>query len=194
VRNENKAAYLRELFKDHSANLEFVIVGDITAPGAFDEAVKGVSGIIHSASPLSNGEPSVDPNILIQPAVHGNVGILKSGAQNSSTVERVVITSSVTAQLDLTKQLPFAFAEVRSTIQFVNASDRRCIGYLERSRSQGGGGIWKECPEFRKIRRIQDARRARRLAVDQRTKPSIRSCDYPSIFPLGSTYGFRSRW
>lgn len=133
VRNENKSAYLRELFKDHSENLEFAIIEDITVPGAFDEAVKGVNGIIHSASPLvlSNGDALVDPNVLIGPAVHGTVGILKSGAQNSSTVERVVITSSVTAQLDLTKQLPFAFAEVSSTIQFFNASDRGWIGHLE---------------------------------------------------------------
>jgi nucleoside-diphosphate-sugar epimerase len=89
-----------------------VIVEDITTPGAFDEAVKGVTGIMHSASPLSGNDPSIDPKALIEPAVNGTVGILKS-AQKAPSVERVVITSSVTALWDRTKQLPFVYTEVR---------------------------------------------------------------------------------
>jgi len=110
VRNESKAIYLRDAFKTYSDKLELVIVEDITIPGAFDEAVKGVTGIIHSASPLSGNDPLIDPKALIEPAVNGTVGILNS-AQKSPSVERVVVTSSVTALWDRTKQLPFVYTE-----------------------------------------------------------------------------------
>lgn len=110
VRSESKAAYLRNLFKDHSENLEFVIIEDIATPGAFDEAIKGINGIIHTASPTSGLTPDIDAKAVIEPAVQGTVGILKS-AQNSS-VERVVITSSVVAQMDLSKSNPVTYTEV----------------------------------------------------------------------------------
>ena len=35
-----------------SSHLTFAIIPDMSVPGAFDEAAKGVSGIIHSASPF----------------------------------------------------------------------------------------------------------------------------------------------
>lgn len=45
---------------------------------AFDEAVKGVDGIVHTASPLSYSFN--DPNEAIGPAVNGTLGVLKSAA------------------------------------------------------------------------------------------------------------------
>ncbi|KAF9231200.1 hypothetical protein BU15DRAFT_56475, partial [Melanogaster broomeanus] len=66
--------------------------------GAFDEAVKGVDAIEHTASPFHLN--AVDPDELIIPAVNGTVGMLKSVLKDESTkVKRVVITSSGAAVL-----------------------------------------------------------------------------------------------
>ena len=40
-----------------SSQLSFIVVPDITVPGAFDDAVKGVSYIVHIASPIPSHEP-----------------------------------------------------------------------------------------------------------------------------------------
>lgn len=54
VRSEQKTTHLRKIFKKEvdEGRLELVIVADITQPGAFDEVVKGVDGIAHTASPF----------------------------------------------------------------------------------------------------------------------------------------------
>lgn len=54
VRSESKGTHLLNLFKDEVLNgkFELVIVPDITAYGAFDDAVKGVDAIEHTASPF----------------------------------------------------------------------------------------------------------------------------------------------
>jgi nucleoside-diphosphate-sugar epimerase len=113
VRSEAKANYLRDLFKDHANKLEFTFVKDVTIPGVFDEAVKDVDGIIHSASPLTNSDPTIDPQELIAPAVQGSVGMLKS-AKNSPSVKRVVITSSASTLASVVSPppAPYEFTEV----------------------------------------------------------------------------------
>jgi uncharacterized protein YbjT (DUF2867 family) len=51
VRSRQKADFLRHLFKEHERHLEFTVVEVFTVPGAFDHAVKGISGVIHCGSP-----------------------------------------------------------------------------------------------------------------------------------------------
>ncbi|KAK9260647.1 hypothetical protein V1519DRAFT_492466 [Lipomyces tetrasporus] len=76
-------------------NLDFVIVPDITALGAFDGALHDATYIEHIASPLPN--PTGDPeNDIIIPAVQGTTSIL-SPALKIESVRRVVITSSAVA-------------------------------------------------------------------------------------------------
>ncbi|KAE9383213.1 hypothetical protein BT96DRAFT_968643 [Gymnopus androsaceus JB14] len=76
--------------------------------GAFDEAVKGVGAIEHTASPVHfNAE---DPEEIIVPAVNGTIGVLKSALAVSS-VQRIVITSSCAAVLSLLPE-PKRFSEV----------------------------------------------------------------------------------
>ena len=61
--------------------------------GAFDEAVKGVDAIVHTASPVTDkGE---DPTQLIVPAVQGTVGILASALKHGPSVKRIVVTASI---------------------------------------------------------------------------------------------------
>ncbi|KAG8892731.1 methylglyoxal reductase (NADPH-dependent) gre2, partial [Tulasnella sp. 403] len=71
----------------------YVIVRDIETPGAFDEAVRGVDAVIHTASPVT--VDAEDPQDLIGPAVSGTTGILQSIKKYAPNVRRVVITSSV---------------------------------------------------------------------------------------------------
>lgn len=64
--------------------------------GAFDDAVKGVDAIAHTASPFHFNVK--DPQELIVPAVAGTGSILQSALKFANdTVKRVVITSSTAA-------------------------------------------------------------------------------------------------
>jgi nucleoside-diphosphate-sugar epimerase len=103
VRSQSKAAAImgrpRIAALAGAADLSFVIVPDITLPGAYDHAMEGVTHVIHIASPLATGSmtPDQDPDAhFIQPAVHGTLGLLES-ANMCGTVRRVVITSSISA-------------------------------------------------------------------------------------------------
>ncbi|KAJ3573251.1 hypothetical protein NP233_g2544 [Leucocoprinus birnbaumii] len=129
VRSASKGKYLTEYFGKRgfgTDKLEIVIVEDITKPGAFDEAVKGVDAIEHTASPVV---PEVkDPQgaflyqkdaltidlehaaDLIKPAVQGTVGILQSALDHGSGIRRIVITSSGAAIL-VRPTVPTLFSE-----------------------------------------------------------------------------------
>jgi nucleoside-diphosphate-sugar epimerase len=103
VRSNAKAERLRNNptlseVKDH---LDFVVVPDILANGAFDEAVQGVKYIVHLASPLASGfkaDDDLDVK-LIQPAVKGTLAVLEA-AKKEPGIKRIVITSSVVALAD----------------------------------------------------------------------------------------------
>ncbi|KAJ3526557.1 hypothetical protein NMY22_g10117 [Coprinellus aureogranulatus] len=92
VRSAEKGRHLEEYFKKYEGKLELVVVPDITVEGAFDEAVKGVEGIEHMASPFIMGLE--DPEDYIRPAIDGTLGILNSALKHSTSLKRVVITSS----------------------------------------------------------------------------------------------------
>ncbi|KAJ7438936.1 hypothetical protein B0H11DRAFT_2103455 [Mycena galericulata] len=100
VRSEDKAAPLREIFRSYGDKLELVVVPDITEDGAFDEAVKGVDAIEHTASPFHLREDS-KPDDFIVPAIKGTVGILLSALKYGKSVKRIVITSSCAAVLEV---------------------------------------------------------------------------------------------
>ncbi|TVY81218.1 Aldehyde reductase [Lachnellula suecica] len=72
---------------------EVATVGDMSEEGVFDEAVKGVSAVVHVASILTF-DP--DPNKVIPQVLAGMKGILNSAA-NEPSVKRFVATSSSTA-------------------------------------------------------------------------------------------------
>ncbi|KAF8704383.1 hypothetical protein AX14_014042 [Amanita brunnescens Koide BX004] len=92
VRSKEKAAFLIEMFKSYGDKFELVVVEDITKEGAFDEAVKGVDAIEHTASPFHFDAD--DPQELIDPAVNGTIGILKSAQKNAPEVKRIIILAS----------------------------------------------------------------------------------------------------
>ncbi|KAG8951133.1 methylglyoxal reductase (NADPH-dependent) gre2 [Tulasnella sp. 424] len=93
VRSESKGDYLKDLFKDFGEKFSYVIVKDIDKEGAFDEAVVGVDAVEHTASPVTFF--AEEPRAIIEPAIHGTVGILESIKKYAPTVKRVVLTSSI---------------------------------------------------------------------------------------------------
>ncbi|KAJ7088136.1 hypothetical protein C8R44DRAFT_819529, partial [Mycena epipterygia] len=93
VRSADKGKHLTRLFEQYGDKFELAVVPDITEEGAFDEAVKGMTAILHTASPFNY--KSDDPRAYIDPAVKGTVGMLQSAAKNGPSVKRIVVTSSV---------------------------------------------------------------------------------------------------
>jgi nucleoside-diphosphate-sugar epimerase len=59
VRSLSKGAFLKEKFAEYGERLELVVVKDITKDDAFDDAVKGVDVIAHTASPCHYN--AIDP-------------------------------------------------------------------------------------------------------------------------------------
>lgn len=75
--------------------MEYIIVPDITVPGAYDDAVKGVKYIVHVASPFASPDllESEYESSYIQPAIKGSIGMLESAAKVGG-IQRIVITGS----------------------------------------------------------------------------------------------------
>ncbi|KAK9364860.1 hypothetical protein V1509DRAFT_634943 [Lipomyces kononenkoae] len=101
VRSQSKADYLKSLYPS-DAKLSFAIVEDIAAPKAFDEAVKGVDVIVHTASPFHFRvtDPVKD---LLDPAIKGTTSILHAAKNFAPQVKRIVITSSFAAIIDASR-------------------------------------------------------------------------------------------
>lgn len=107
VRSEAKASRLMsrlslKVTSKQRQRVTFTIVPDITAEGAYDGAMDGVTQVIHVASPLVTGsqKPPIDSQLaedfFIGPAVRGTRSLLEA-AESCGTVRRVVITSSIVA-------------------------------------------------------------------------------------------------
>ncbi|KAH6609947.1 hypothetical protein Trco_003293 [Trichoderma cornu-damae] len=108
VRSANKAnkvlnaPSVKELKLSEEA-LSFVVVPDMTVAGAFNEAVRGATYVIHCASPIPSfgGEaptPEQYEKFFVQAARQATVGLLES-SRSSGTVRRVVVTSSTVANI-----------------------------------------------------------------------------------------------
>ncbi|KAM0513622.1 hypothetical protein ACHAPE_007672 [Trichoderma viride] len=84
-------------------SLSFIVVEDVAAPGAFDEAVKGATYVIHCASPipLLGREPTTPDKFdeyFVQASRNSVIGLLES-IRKVGTVRRIVITSSNVANI-----------------------------------------------------------------------------------------------
>ncbi|KAI5993189.1 hypothetical protein EDC04DRAFT_2910899 [Pisolithus marmoratus] len=95
VRSAKKAEHVQKQFAEYGDKLEVVVVEDFTKEGAFDEVVKDVDAIAHTASPFHLNAQR--PEELIEPAVKGTMGVLQSALKYGTSVKRVVTTSSVGA-------------------------------------------------------------------------------------------------
>ncbi|KAK0762811.1 hypothetical protein N5P37_005629 [Trichoderma harzianum] len=90
-----------------SEQLSFVSVPDMSAPGAFDDAIQGVKYVIHLAAPIPSwGEGEQNSSVLekqfISACERGAIEILEAAATKShGTVKRVVMTSTTGAILPI---------------------------------------------------------------------------------------------
>ncbi|XP_031488733.1 tetraketide alpha-pyrone reductase 2 [Nymphaea colorata] len=74
-----------------------LVKADLMEEGSFDEAVDGVEGVFHTASPVL---VPYDRNIqesLLDPCIKGTVNVLKSCSRSKCSIKRVVLTSSCSA-------------------------------------------------------------------------------------------------
>ncbi|PNP55824.1 hypothetical protein THARTR1_04044 [Trichoderma harzianum] len=107
VRSESKAKKVLnspsiKALNPSQEKLSVAVVADMEAPGAFDEAVKGATYVIHCASPIPTfgGEAPPTPEeydqFFVQAARRSTIGLLES-SRKAGTIKRVVITSSIVA-------------------------------------------------------------------------------------------------
>ena len=107
LRSRAKADAWLEAYPQYAKQLDFALVPDISAPGAFDEAIKGADYVAHTASPfflegMKSAEKdmlSVPPSITLlgQPAdalrsvaslplrAHCRCSVLRRASRQSST-------------------------------------------------------------------------------------------------------------
>ncbi|KAK1987294.1 hypothetical protein LZ30DRAFT_646290 [Colletotrichum cereale] len=102
VRSSEKASLLATVH-GNNPSLTAAIVPDITATGAFDEALKGCTGVLHLASPFGTSYENFEAELL-RPSIRGTQTICQS-ATATPTVKRVVVTSSFAAVYDASKGL-----------------------------------------------------------------------------------------
>ncbi|MCJ1324944.1 hypothetical protein MMC10_001606 [Thelotrema lepadinum] len=106
VRSQNKAESILSNTNIKALNaknkLSFVQVPDILVKGAYDEALKEVDYVIHLASPIP--VPGSDPGMILESTVKGTSNLLH-GALKTSSLKRVVITSSIVANLAFPPQM-----------------------------------------------------------------------------------------
>ncbi|KDQ17916.1 hypothetical protein BOTBODRAFT_171618 [Botryobasidium botryosum FD-172 SS1] len=125
VRSAPKGDYLAKLFESYGDAFSYVIVADMTVEGAFDEAVKGIHGVVHLASPISVA--AVDPDEIIKPAVKGVVNVLQSIKQFGTLVKRVVFTSSVAALLEPKSETPATYTEADWNTSFLEETKAKGV-------------------------------------------------------------------
>ena len=89
-----KYKFLEDIAGELSGTLD-IYEADLLIPGAYDEAARGCTGVMHIASPftLRFKDPVKE---LIEPAIKGTENVLQA-ASASGTVKKVVLTSSVVA-------------------------------------------------------------------------------------------------
>ena len=92
--NEQKIVHLKESAANSKGSIKF-FKSDLLTPGSYKEAMEGCELIYHTASPFITNVKNPQKE-LIDPAVKGTENVLMS-AKESSSVKRVVITSSCAA-------------------------------------------------------------------------------------------------
>jgi nucleoside-diphosphate-sugar epimerase len=99
VRSQQKADKIKAMPSLRALNagskLSFFVVPDLLVDGAYDEAIKGATYVIHLASPISDAHKEGESyqTTLIEPAVKGTLNILEA-AKKARSIRRVVITAS----------------------------------------------------------------------------------------------------
>lgn len=92
--NADKLAHLNAAAESAPGTIEY-FAADLLKDGSYDDAMAGCSVVFHTASPFTSDFDDAQRD-LVDPAVEGTRTVLES-ADRTSTVTRVVLTSSVAA-------------------------------------------------------------------------------------------------
>ncbi|KAI0376815.1 putative cinnamoyl-CoA reductase [Hypomontagnella monticulosa] len=119
--------------------LSFVEVPDITREGAYDQALKGVTYVIHLAAPLPS--PSRDPQTgIYEPTIRSVTTLLRSALKETS-IKKLVITFSVFSnipfpsddrEITAESRLPDLSGPFDGVIQAYNAAKIGALNATER--------------------------------------------------------------
>ncbi|KAL7919783.1 hypothetical protein ACQKWADRAFT_322741 [Trichoderma austrokoningii] len=93
VRRPEQVDTLKGIFHDDASRLQFVVVPDISAAGAFDGALDGVQVVFHLASPMPGKGTDLHKDYL-EPARNGTLSILESASKVTS-INKVIVMSSI---------------------------------------------------------------------------------------------------
>ncbi|KII91604.1 hypothetical protein PLICRDRAFT_135934 [Plicaturopsis crispa FD-325 SS-3] len=146
TRSADKATFLREKFTREfgEGRLEVVEIADVTVEGAIDQAIKGVSGVVHVASDVSMS-PNIDD--VVGPVVRGTLAILRAAAATPS-VKRFVLTSSSAAAGRPAPGTEYSRDEnswneiTRADVDAMDVARRGFLGYAL-SKTEGEKAAWK---------------------------------------------------
>ncbi|KFY61715.1 hypothetical protein V496_04927 [Pseudogymnoascus sp. VKM F-4515 (FW-2607)] len=169
VRDASKVEWTTKLFAErHGAGkYSAVVVPDMAVEGAFDDAVKGVQGIIHSASVVSF---SPDPAAVIPQTILGVTTLLRSAARAPSVKSFVLTSSSVAvanptpdnspSRIDADSWNDAAIAEAWS-VTSAPFPDNAPTAVYSASKAESEKALWdfveKEKPSFRVNAILPDA-------------------------------------
>lgn len=186
VRNEAGYERIKALKSaaPYASQMQSILVPDITVPGAYDEAVKGVDYVIHAASPfaapalLSSEEYEAN---YIQPAIAGTVGMLDS-ATKASSIKRVVITASILSIMSLqdgAKSVVITGSYISPpTILFCSYGNLICTLKIETNRTGNSKGPW---PSW--LAAYSSSKVAALEATEEWTKKNLHTFDLINIEP-----------
>ncbi|KAA8649912.1 hypothetical protein EYZ11_009026 [Aspergillus tanneri] len=104
TRSRAKGDAMIQARPQYAGQLEFVLIDDFEKPGGLVEAVQGVDGVIHTASPFTY-DTTENERELMRPAINGVRAIVEAAATNQQ-VKRIVLTSSFASVLDVSRKSP----------------------------------------------------------------------------------------
>ncbi|PVH71233.1 NAD(P)-binding protein [Cadophora sp. DSE1049] len=103
TRSLQKGDAMMQARPQFASQLDFVQIEDFEKSGVFEEAVKGVDAVIHVASPFTYDTKNNEKELIL-PAINGVRSILE--AASNSNVQRIVITSSFAAVMNIDRTAP----------------------------------------------------------------------------------------
>lgn len=143
VRSIAKSQAIVSALSEYADAFTLVEVKDMTVPGAFDEAVKGVSAVAHLASPVSF--TYTDPEPVMHAAIVGTTGILESAA-NEPSVKHLVLMSSIVAVLSPKANHTFTEADWNTVAEDILKKDGKEAGgfiIYAASKTAAERALWK---------------------------------------------------
>eukprot|EP01018_Ginkgo_biloba_P026571 Gb_02542 [translate_table: standard] len=124
--NHGKVAHLLKL-PGASEKLK-LFKADLNDETAFDDAVNGCEGVFHVASPV-NLNPEALQGEVVGPAVRGTIHLLRS-CKRSSSVKRIIHTSSVSAVMFPGKNVPNDIVDESYWTSVDHCRKNKIIGWM----------------------------------------------------------------